>query len=177
MQYIDGCNSPHELNVGEEIESLMIDAASKNFKAVTVADGIPGQIPPDKEIIVTLQRSGLKLWTDHVYDRVPADMTIETLVALKDAAGKRAWQAEPFPSMHNQRLILEPTPRRCDYGNMREFVHDAGIALSTQFMRAVRTQLARDGWIRSRTGGSSACQTRSADNGPIEPRHSIGTHV
>jgi hypothetical protein len=38
MQYIDGCNSPHALNVGEEIESLMIDAISKNFRAVTVVD-------------------------------------------------------------------------------------------------------------------------------------------
>ena len=141
MQYIDGCNSPHELNVGEVIESLMIDAASKNFRAVTVDDGIPAQIPPDKEIIVTLQRSGLKLWADHVYDRVPADMTIETLVALKDARGKELGE-QTISIVHNQRLILEPTPRRCDYGNMREFVHDAGIALSTQFIRAVRTQLA-----------------------------------
>jgi hypothetical protein len=31
MQYIDGCNSPHELNVGEEVESIMTDAASQNF--------------------------------------------------------------------------------------------------------------------------------------------------
>lgn len=141
MQYIDGCNSPHELNVGEVIESLMIDGASKNFRAVTVDDGIPAQIPPDKEIIVTLQRSDLKLWADHVYDRVPADITIETLVTLKDARGKELGE-QTISIIHNQRLILEPTPRRCDYGNMREFVHDAGIALSTQFIRAVRTQLA-----------------------------------
>ena len=144
MQYIDGCNSPHELHVGEEIESLMIDAASKNFRAVTVADGIPAQIPPDKEIIVTLQRSGLKLWTDHVYDRVPADMTIETRVALKDAGGRELGE-QTVSMVHNQRLILEPTPRRCDYGNMREFVYDAGIAFSTQFIRAIRTQLAAMG--------------------------------
>ena len=144
MQYIDGCNSPHELNVGEEIESLMIDAAAKNFRAVTVADGIPAQIQPDKEIIVTLQRSGLKLWADHVYDRVPADMTIETRVALKDAGGRELGE-QTVSIVHNQRLILEPTPRRCDYGNMREFVHDAGIAFSTQFMRTVRTQLAAMG--------------------------------
>ncbi len=141
MQYIDGCNSPHALNVGEEIESLMIDAASKNFRAVTVDDGTPAQIPSDKEIIVTLQRSGLKLWADHVYDRVPADMTIETLVTLKDGGGRELGR-QNVSIEHNQRLILEPTPRRCDYGNMREFVHDAGIALSTQVMRAVRTQLA-----------------------------------
>ena len=144
MQYIDGCNSPHELNVGEEIESMMIDAASQNFTAVTVTGGIPAQILPDKEIVVTLERSGLKLWADNVYDRVPADMTLETRLTLKDAAGKELGQ-ETISITHNQRLILEPTSRRCDYGNMGEFVHDAGIALSTQFMRAVRTQLAATG--------------------------------
>jgi len=141
MQYTDGCNSPHELNVGEEVESIMIDAASQNFTAVTVTGGIPARFQPDTEIIVTLQGSSLKLWTDNVYDRVPADMTIETHLTLKDAAGKELGQ-EIISIAHNQRLILEPSIRRCDYGNMGEFVHDAGIALSTQFMRAVRTQLA-----------------------------------
>ena len=144
MQYIDGCNSPHELNVGEEVESIMIHTASQNFTAVTVIGGVPAQFKPDTEIVVTLQRSGLKLWADNVYDRVPADLTIETLVTLKDAAGKELGR-QTISIVHNQRLILEPAIRRCEYGNIDEFVHDAGIALSTQFMRAVRAQLAATG--------------------------------
>lgn len=144
MQYVDQCSSPHELNVGEEVESIMIDAASQNFTAVTVTGGVPAQIPPDKEVVITLQRSGLKLWVDNVYDRVPADMTLETLVTLKDAAGKELGR-QIASIVHNQRLILEPSPRRCDYGNIDEFVHDAGIGLSTQFIRAVRTQLVATG--------------------------------
>jgi hypothetical protein len=165
MQYTDGCNSPHELNVGEEIESMMIDAASQNFTAVTVTGGIPAQIPPDKEVVVTLQRSGLKLWADNVYDRVPADMTIETRLTLKDAAGKELGQ-ETISITHNQRLILEPTSRRCDYGNMGEFVHDAGIALSTQFMRAVRTQLAA-------TGGTVPASAAALLVNPVPPSATI----
>lgn len=144
MQYIDGCNSPHELNVGEEVESIMIDAASQNFTAVNVTGGIAAQIQPDTEIVVTLQRSSLKLWADNVYDRVPADLTLETLLTFKDAAEKELGR-QTVSIAHNQRLILEPTPRRCDYGNIGEFVHDAGIALSAQFIRAVRTQLATPG--------------------------------
>jgi len=144
MQYIDGCNSPHELNVGEEVESIMIDAAYQNFAAVTVTGGIAAQIQPDTEIVVMLQRSDLKLWADNVYDRVPADMTIETLLTFKDVAGKELGQ-QTISITHNQRLMLEPAIRRCDYGNIGEFVHDAGVALSTQFMRAVRTQLAATG--------------------------------
>lgn len=159
MQYIDGCNSPHELNVGEEVESIMIDAASQNFTAVTVTGGIAAQIQPDKEIVVTLQRSGLKLWADNVYDRVPADMTLETLLIFKDATGKELGQ-QTVSIVHNQRLILEPTPRRCDYGNIGEFVHDAGIALSTQFIRAARTQLAE-------TGGTAPAPAAASPVGPV----------
>jgi hypothetical protein len=146
MQYTDGCNSPHELNVGEEVESIMIDAATQNFTAVTVTGGIAAPIQPDTEILLTLQRSGLKLWADNVYDRVPADMTLETLLTFKDAAGKELGQ-QTVSIAHNQRLILEPTLRRCDFGNIGEFVHDAGIALSTQFIRATRTQLASTGGL------------------------------
>src|SRR5512134_1082728 len=36
MQYIDSCNSQHELPVGAEAESVLIDAASQNFQAVSV---------------------------------------------------------------------------------------------------------------------------------------------
>ena len=70
MQYIDGCNSPHALNVGEEIESLMIDAASKNFRAVTVADGPPAQIPSDKESMhVNLDACGTGPGRIRTYDQ------------------------------------------------------------------------------------------------------------
>ncbi|MGH7209216.1 MAG: hypothetical protein ACREIL_07520, partial [Nitrospiraceae bacterium] len=161
MQYIDGCNSPHELNVGEEIESIMIDAASQNFTAVTVTGGIAAPIQPDTEIVVTLQRSGLKLWADSVYDRVPADMTLETLLTFKDAAGRKLGQ-QTVSIAHNQRLILEPSQRRCDYGNIGEFVHDAGIALSTQFMRAARTQLAA-------TGGTAPVTVAASPVRPVPP--------
>ena len=165
MQYIDGCNSPHELNVGEEVESIMIEAASQNFTAVTVTGGIAAPIQPDTELVVTLQHSGLKLWTDNVYDRVPADMTLETLVTLKDAAGKELGQ-QTVSIAHHQRLILEPSQRRCDYGNIREFVHDTGIALSTQFMRAVRTQLAA-------TGGTTPVTVAASPTRPISPTATI----
>jgi hypothetical protein len=161
MQYTDGCNSPHELSVGEEVESIMIDAAAQNFTAVAVTGGIAAPVQPDTEILVTLQRSGLKLWADNVYDRVPADMTLETLLTFKDAAGKELGQ-QTISIAHNQRLILEPTQRRCDFGNIGEFVHDAGIALSTQFIRAVRSQLAA-------TGGAAPVTVTASPAKPVSP--------
>jgi len=144
MPYVDACDSPHELNVGEDVESIVIDAAVQNFTTVTVTGGIAAPVRHDTEIVVTLQRSGLKLWVDGVYDRVPADMILETLLTFKDSNGKELGR-QTVSITHRQRLILEQLQRRCDYGNIGEFVHDAGIALSTQFMHAVRTQLATTG--------------------------------
>jgi hypothetical protein len=51
MPYIDACNSPHELNVGEDVESIVIDAAVQNFTAVTVTGGIAAPVRHDTEII------------------------------------------------------------------------------------------------------------------------------
>ena len=161
MQYIDSCNSQHELPVGAEAESVLIDAASQNFQAVSVTGGTASPTPPDTEILISLQRSGLKLWADNVYDRVPADMTLEALLTFKDAAGKELGQ-QTISIAHNQRLILEPTQRRCDYGNINEFVYDAGVALSTQFIRASRTQLA---------AGTTAPATKTAA-APVRPAQS-----
>jgi hypothetical protein len=42
-------------------------------------------------------------------------MTIDTRVTLKDAAGRELGQ-QTVSIVHNQRLILEPTSRRCNYG-------------------------------------------------------------
>ena len=144
MQYQNGCASLREINVGPGIESVLTDAAAKNFQAVTVTGGAPGPIPPDTEILVTLQRSGLKLWDDSLYDRVPADITLEALLTFKDPAGKELGQ-QTITIAHNERLILEPTQKRCDYGNIDEFVYDAGLKLSVQFILAARSQLASAG--------------------------------
>jgi len=59
MRYIDGCTSPHELNVGEEVEAIMIDAASQTFTAESITGETASHIPPDKEILITLERSVL----------------------------------------------------------------------------------------------------------------------
>jgi Caspase domain len=148
MQYQNGCASLRDLNVGRQIESVLTDAAAKNFQAVTVTGGTPGPIPPDTEIQVTLQRSGLKLWQDNLYDRVPADITLEALLTFKDAAGKEFGQ-QTISIAHNERLVLEPTQKRCEYGNVDEFVYDAGLKMSVEFILAARSKLAASGSVPS----------------------------
>jgi hypothetical protein len=144
MQYQNGCASLRDLYVGQEVESVLIDAAAKNFQAVTVTGGAAAPVPPDTEILVTLQRSGLKLWQDGLYDRLPADLTLETLLTFKDKAGKELGQ-QTISIAHSERLILEPTGKRCEYGNADEFAYNAGLKMSVQFILAARSQLAAAG--------------------------------
>ncbi|HZC81639.1 MAG TPA: caspase family protein, partial [Nitrospiraceae bacterium] len=86
-------------------------------------------------------------------------MILETLLTFKDPDGKELGR-QTVSITHHQRLILEQLQRRCDYGNIGEFVHDAGIALSTQFMQAVRTQLAT-------TGGTPPARVATSPARPI----------
>ena len=107
MQYTDGCDSPHELSVGKKSNPSDRRGCSKlsgshrhrwNRRADPARHGNPGDAPALEP--QTLGRN--------LYDRVPADMTLETLLTFKDAAGKELGQ-QTISIAHNQRLILEPT--------------------------------------------------------------------
>lgn len=139
VQYIDACNSPYEIPLGVELESVLLDAAAQNFQSVSASGANPQPTSPTHEIHFDLQRSGLKLLADNVYDRVPAELVLEAVATFKDASGTVVNQ-QALSVQHKQRLILEPTQRRCNYGNMDEFIYEAAVALSTQFIRAARAQ-------------------------------------
>jgi hypothetical protein len=139
VQYIDACNSPYDIPLGAELESVLLDAAAQNFQSVLASGANPQPTSPTHEIHLDLQRSGLKLLTDNIYDRVPAELVLEAVATFKDASGSVLSQ-QALSVQHKQRLILEPTQRRCNYGNMDEFIYEAAVALSTQFIRAARAQ-------------------------------------
>ncbi len=170
IQYQNGCGHLLDLNVGEEIESVFIDAAAKNFQAVSVTGGTAAPVPPDTEILVTLQRSGFKLWQDSLYDRVPADMTLEALLTFKDTAGKEFGQ-QTISMVHNERLMLEPAGARCNYGNIDEFVYNASLKMSMQFIHAARSQFAATG--SAPPGKMAASPVRSAT--PTAAMQATGT--
>jgi hypothetical protein len=138
FQYIDSCNGPHEVAFGKELEAVLIDAAAQNFNAVTVGK-TPATTPVDSEILIGLTRSGVKLQTDNIYDRIPAELSLEANVVFKDAAGS-VLDERTLTVLQRERLILEPTQHRCDFGNMEEFVYDSSLNLAVQFVRAVRAR-------------------------------------
>ncbi|MEW6248376.1 MAG: hypothetical protein AB1555_16945 [Nitrospirota bacterium] len=172
-QYIDACNSPYEIPLGAELESVLLDAAAQNFQSVSASGANPQPTSPTYEIHIDLQRSGLKLLTDNIYDRVPAELVLEAVATFKDASGTVVNQ-QALSVQHKQRLILEPTQRRCNYGNMDEFIYEAAVALSTQFVRAARAQYESGSRTVSPAPPAPAAQAQAVPpSGPAPTRSSI----
>jgi hypothetical protein len=138
FQYIDSCSGPHEVALGKELEAVLVDASAQNFNAVTVGNA-PPTMPVDSEILIGLTRSGVKLQTDNIYDRIPAELSLEANVIYKEPTGK-VLEERTLTVQQRERLLLEPTQHRCDYGNMGEFVYDAALNLAVQFVRATRVR-------------------------------------
>lgn len=156
--YKNDCGNLREAYIGKELEAVMIDAAAQNFQAVSVTGGITSPTPPDTEILVAVERSSFKLLQDHLYDRVPADLKLDILVTFKDLSGKELGQ-QPISVDRSQRLLLEPTQKRCDYANMDEFLYESGVALSVEFIRASRHQLAGIGAAPAATVAGAAAKS------------------
>lgn len=145
LQYTNACNSPQELRVGEDLESTLLQAAHQTFKTVYFGHKPPpAGAKPDLEIKVTLLNSGLEIKTDGIYDRLPADLTLELGTVFRDATGKVVSEKN-FPSRRQEKLILEPTQHRCMYVNSDTLVHDSSIGLSVQFIKHARALLDPDG--------------------------------
>ncbi len=141
VDYIDACNSPHEIRLGEELESVLTEAAYQNFKAVQVPGATTDKPEkPDVEIRITLQQKGLKLLTDNVYDRIPAELWLEATAGVRDTSGNVVGEL-PLKVVRTDRLLLEPTQHRCDYGSMGAFIHDAAVVFASHFIRDARVLL------------------------------------
>ena len=139
-QYANACNQPEELRIGAELESVLLDAAYQNFQTVQTTGAGPAKPKPDVEAKISLEQSGLRLQTDEIYDRIPAELTLNALVVFKDRAGKIVAE-RPIKTSRRDRILLEPTQRRCVYVTMDSFLHDTAVALSTQFIREARELL------------------------------------
>ena len=136
-QYADACNHPQELHIGSELEDALIDAAHQTFQTVYLAGRVPADAQIDVDVSVTLQQSGLQIQTDGVYDRLPTELTLESLAVFRDKSGKVLGE-RTLKTSRREKIILEPTQKRCAYVTMDPFLHDTAVVLATQFMREAR---------------------------------------
>lgn len=158
LQYTNACNSPQELLVGEDLESTFLQAAHQTFKAVYFSTKpTPSGTTPDLTIRIGLLQSGLEIKTDGVYDRLPADLTLELGTVFRDPTSKIVSEKN-FPIQRQEKLILEPTQHRCNYMNSESLIHDASVSLAIQFIKHSRALLDPDGQyaVAAASGGQSA---------------------
>ena len=65
-------------------------------------------------IRLDLVDSALKLQTDNVYDRVPAEIRLNALAKIQDASGKLLREPD-IAVTRQERLRIEPLQKNCEY--------------------------------------------------------------
>jgi hypothetical protein len=138
LQYTNACNGPQSLRVGDEMQSVLLQAAHQTFKTVYVGGKTPPNAKVDMEVLFGLQQSGFTIQTDGIYDRLPADLTMEVAALFRDGSGNILIE-QPIKVKRQEKLILEPTQHRCEYVNADQILHDAAVVVSVQFIRQART--------------------------------------
>ncbi|MGH7229755.1 MAG: hypothetical protein ACREJU_00120, partial [Nitrospiraceae bacterium] len=161
--YADACNHPQELRIGEELESVLLDAAHQTFQAVRMPGAGPAEPRADVDVHVSLEQSGLRIQTDNVYDRLPAELILQAYAVFKDRSGKILGERS-LKTTRREKIILEPTQHRCAYVTMDSFLHGAAVALSTQFAREARALLDPDS--RMAAAGQPSAPASTAIPGP-----------
>jgi hypothetical protein len=148
LPYINVCNAPLELRVGEELEAVLLQAAGQNFRAVQLAGAAGPAAKPDATVEISLQQSSLKVQTDNVYDRLPAELNLEAILAFRDPSGKLLGE-RLIKTSYKERLIVEPTQHRCDLVSIESFAANASVSLAVQFIREARSILDPEGTLAS----------------------------
>src|SRR5438093_2758900 len=156
-QYNDSCGHLDVVLIGDPLEEVLLQAAQQTFKTV-YAGRAPVDVKPDVEVRISLLQPRLNIKKDNVYDREPAELTLDAIAVFKDSSGKLLLE-QPLQAVRQERLIVEPTQKRCAYASIDKFVYDTAVVLSIKFIREARALLAPD----TLTAGAS--QTPSSPTG------------
>lgn len=168
LQYVDACNHPSELHIGNELESMLLEGAHQTFRNVYYQGPEKPATPPDLTARITLVQSGLKIQTDNLYDRLPAELTLEASVAFYDSAGKLL-REQPLATNHREKLILEPTQHRCAYASADSFANAAATVIAAQFMKEARELFKQPAQTAAAPGAAGQPQQELSDQGAPPP--------
>ena len=139
-EYIDNCSRIHVFSIGPTVEDTLIQAAHQTFRTVAVAGSQAAGGKPDVTIRVRMLDPRFKLQTDALYDRAPAELSLDALAEFFDASGAPLGE-RPLQATRKERLQLELTQQRCDYV-VDPLLQDTSTMLATQFMQEARVLLA-----------------------------------
>lgn len=139
-EYLDNCSRIHPFSIGPTVEDTLIQAAHQTFRSVVIPGTQAAGTKPDVTIRVRLLDPRFKLQTDALYDRAPAELSLDALVEFFDASGAPLGE-RPLQATRKERLQLELTQQRCDY-IVDPLLQDTSTMLATQFMQEARVLLA-----------------------------------
>lgn len=139
-EYIDNCSRIHPFPIGPTVEDTLIQAAHQTFRSVVIPGGQTAGGKPDVTIRVRMLDPRFKLQTDALYDRAPAELSLDALAEFFDASGAPLGE-RPLQATRKERLQLELTQQRCDY-IVDPLLQDTSTMLATQFMQEARVLLA-----------------------------------
>ncbi len=139
-EYIDNCSRIHVFSIGPTVEDTLIQAAHQTFRSVAVAGSQAAGGKPDVTIRVRMLDPRFKLQTDALYDRAPAELSLDALAEFFDASGAPLGE-RPLQATRKERLQLELTQQRCYYV-VDPLLQDTSTMLATQFMQEARVLLA-----------------------------------
>ncbi len=154
-EYLDSCGRIHLLSIGPTVEDTLIQAAHQTFRNVILPGSSGAGFKPDVTIRMRMLDPQFKIQTDALYDRAPAELSLDVLAEFFDAAGAPLGE-RPLQVTRKERLQLELTQQRCDYV-IDPFLQDTSTLLASQFMQESRVLLAPG--TQPSAAGSSITQT------------------
>lgn len=164
-EYLDNCSRIHPFSIGPTVEDTLIQAAHQTFRSVVIPGSQAAGAKPDVTIRVRLLDPRFKLQSDALYDRAPAELSLDALVEFFDASGAPLGE-RPLQATRKERLQLELTQQRCDY-IVDPLLQDTATMLATQFMQEARVLLAPA--TPASAAGSSIAPTDTAAKAAAVP--------
>ncbi len=139
-EYLDNCGRLHPFVIGSTVEDTLIQAAHQTFRAVILPGSHVTGPKPDVTIRMRMLDPRFKIQTDALYDRAPAELSLDVLAEFFDASGAPLGE-RPLQVTRKERLQLELTQQRCDYV-VDPLLQDTSTMLASQFMQESRVLLA-----------------------------------
>lgn len=139
-EYLDNCSRIHLLAIGPTLEDTLIQAAHQTFRSIILPGNSGAEARPDVTIRMRMLDPRFKIQTDALYDRAPAELSLDVVAEFFDASGVPLGE-RPLQITRKERLQLELTQQRCDYV-IDPFLQDTSTLLASQFMQESRVLLA-----------------------------------
>lgn len=136
--YVDSCNHPMDLPLGSILADTLLQAAHQTFTTVSGPESATANDKPDIVVYVRLLDPRLKIYNEGLYDRVPAELTLDAIIQFRDPSGKLLREV-PLQAARKERLLVEPTQKRCAYSTIDSFAEDTASDLAGKFMVEART--------------------------------------